>query len=490
MIQLLVLLPCPLLVAIVALFVRRIPILTRFAAVVLWIQAVVVLRFWGPVLESPTSPSTIHVIRGFSIDSMAGFFILLTTLVVAAALTHAVGYFAREADAPHPPSARHIAQLYVFIPLFLVAMYSVVAADNLGYLWIGMEATTLLSAPLVYFHRSRTALEATWKYVIVCSVGIAFGFLGTAMLYAGSQQSGVLADGSLSLTILEHHARQLPPGLVRLGYVFILLGYGTKAGLFPLHNWLPDAHSEAPAPASAILSGALLNCALVALWRVSHLVELAGQGILVRETLLPMACATVIAAGLFLLRQHDFKRLLAYSSMENVGLIAGAIGMGSGSGFVLQALNHSLIKVALFLLAGNLLQQYGTMKIREIRGLLLAQPAQGLLLFLLVAAVAGTPPFGSFLSEWQILSTAADARYAAVAVAIVVALALAFIALALQSAEILFGTPSTSTTPMDTSAIKVRASLALVPWTLLAVSLGLGLALSPHLLALAGGVAR
>ncbi|MGO8671357.1 MAG: proton-conducting transporter membrane subunit [Capsulimonadaceae bacterium] len=487
MTALLALLPCPLALAFAALVIRRTGVLTRLAAGLLWLQGIVALRFLSPVL---TAQKASYVTHGFRIDPMAAFFVLLTTIVVAAALTHAIGFFAREAQGPHPSEHQHIAQVYFFIPLFLLAMYCVVSADNLGYMWIGMEATTLLSAPLVYYHRSSTSLEATWKYVIVCSVGIAFGFFGTAMLYAGSQQSAVFAGGSLSLTTLAQHAGMLPPGLVRLGYVFILLGYGTKAGLFPLHNWLPDAHSEAPAPASAILSGALLNCALVAIWRVSHLVELAGQGMLVRETLLPMACATVLAAGLFLLRQQDFKRLLAYSSMENVGLMAGAIGLGSGSGFVLQALNHSLIKVALFLVAGNLLQQYGTKMIREMRGLLSIQPAQGMLLLLLVAAVAGTPPFGSFPSEWLILSTAADARNAGVVVAIVLALALAFIAIAIQAADILFGAAPATFGHEAPPGRRVRLSLALVPSVLLAVSLGLGIALTPHLLALAGGIAR
>jgi len=244
------LIPCPVALAVAALFMRNPRMLTRIAAWGMVGQFAIALRFWAPRLRGHGTPTAREVTAGFCVDSMAAFFVLLTTLVVTCALIHAVGYFARDAKGPHPPSPRHLAQFYFVIPLFLLAMYSVITADNLGYLWIGMEATTLLSAPLVYFRRSRHALEATWKYVIVCSVGIAFAFFGTAMLFTASQQAGTLGDGSLSLTQLSIHARQLPAGLVRVGYMFILLGYGTKAGFFPLHSWLPDAHSEAPAPAS------------------------------------------------------------------------------------------------------------------------------------------------------------------------------------------------------------------------------------------------
>jgi hydrogenase-4 component F len=373
------------------------------------------------------------------------------------------------------------------VPLFLLAMYVVVSADNLGYLWIGMEATTLLSAPLVYFHRSRTSLEATWKYLIICSVGIAFGFFGTAMLYAASQQVAALGDGTLSVAALTVEARHLPPGLVRFGFVFILLGYGTKAGLFPLHSWLPDAHSEAPAPISAILSGSLLNCALVALWRTSSLVDSAGQSRLVAETLLPLGVATVVAASLFLIKQRDIKRLLAYSSMENVGLMAVAIALHSSAGFALQALNHSLVKVALFLVAGNLLQMYGTKKLKDIQGLLAWRPLQAVLLFLLIVAVAGTPPFGSFLSEWHILTAATDGRHVTTVIALLAALALAMIVLTIHTAGILFGVaPHQESSHPGAHAL----SLVGVPLLLLLCTLGLGIALTPAMLATAGGLGR
>jgi hydrogenase-4 component F len=467
-----VLIPVPVLILALAASARRMRTLTGWAAVLMWAQLGIVLSIALPLMTGDSHSGAISF--GFRLDRMASVFVALTTLVVAAAFTHAVGFFAREADSEHSPSLRALREFYGFAALFLLSMYAVITADNLGYLWIAVEATTLLSAPLVYFHRSHTALEATWKYLIICSVGIAFAFFGTAILYSASQRVAPLGEGSLSLTALIDRAKLLPAGLLRLGFVFILLGYGTKAGIFPLHTWLPDAHSEAPAPASAILSGALLNCALVALWRVCNLMFAAGQGAFVRVTLLPLGIATVVAASLFLLRQRDLKRMLAYSSVENVGIMAVAIALGTGSGFALQAVNHSLVKVAFFLLAGNLLQRYGTKTLRELRGVLGAYPSQGVLLLLAAVAVAGTPPFGSFLAEWQILSTAADARHIATVAVLCAALAVAFIALIVQIGGVVFGDALQDSTERDAASSFGQVA---VPFAMLAASLVLGLML-------------
>lgn len=479
---LLVLLPCPALVLLLALLPTPPRLLTRAAAALLAAELALAAAALGPVVAAGVTladPSA-----GCCGDATAAWFQLLTVLVAAAALSQAPGFFDRELAGPHPPTARDIRQWYGFAALFVVSMLVVCCADDLGLLWISIEATTLLSAPLVYYHRSRTALEATWKYLIICSVGIAFAFFGTAVLFAASQQSGALPQGSLSVTALRDHAGQLPVGLLRLGFVFTLLGYGTKAGLFPIHTWLPDAHSEAPAPGSALLSGALLNCALVGLLRTSSVLFAAGQARFVQVTLLPLAVATVVAAALMLLRQRDLKRLLAYSSMENVGLMATAIALGQGGAFALQALNHSLVKVALFLLAGNLLQTYGSKSLADMRGLLRHRPAAAVLLAVAVLAVAGTPPFGSFLAEWQILAAAADGGHWATAVWLCGGLAVAFIALAMPLAQIAWGDP-----PDGLREPSPRPPLA-IPAVLVTVSLLLGVAMTPVLWAVAQGVGR
>lgn len=473
----------PLLILTTAFFASRVRILTRVSAVLMWAQMAVTtcVSIYGF-----TRNATVHLrIYGFQLDKTAQLFLVLTTLVTASALTQAVAFFDRE-EAEQQANIGSLRNFYALASLFYLSMIAVITAEDLGYLWIAIEATTLLSAPLVYFHRSRTALEATWKYLIICSVGIAFALFGTALFYAASQRVPGLSSGSLSLHILLLNAKLMPTGLLRLGFVFILLGYGTKAGLFPLHSWLPDAHSEAPAPASAMLSGALLNCALIGLWRTAGIMDAAGEASFVRITLLPMGALTVLAAGLFMLKQYDLKRMLAYSSMENVGLIACAIALRSSSGFALQAINHSLVKVALFLLAGNMLQEYGTKSIREIRGMMQVRPSAGFLFLLGIVAVSGTPPFGSFLSEWEILYSAADQRQILVLAAILSALAIAFIGLMVQTAGIVFGEPSKRREGHD--AHKHATLPIIVPGLLLLAALLLGFMLTPQIMALAQGV--
>ncbi len=480
--MLVVLLLIPALIVALATSGASLPQLSRRAALLAWGQVVLAALWALPRLWSGQAPASYGVLR---FDPLAAWFLLLTLVVVATALTHAVGFFEAELAGPHPPSARTVRQFYGFCALFSASMGLVCCADNLGLLWISIEATTLTSAPLVHYHRSRVSLEATWKYLIICSVGIAFAFFGTAALFAASQQAGPLPDGSLSAATLMQHAGELPSGLLRLGFLFILLGYGTKAGLFPLHTWLPDAHSEAPAPASAMLSGALLNCALLGLWRAASILQAAGQERFVQATLLPLALATVVAASLMLLRQHDLKRLLAYSSMENVGIMATAVALFDGQGLALQALCHSLAKVALFLLAGNLLQDYGSKALAQVRGLAVRRPAEAALLALAVAAVAGTPLFGNFVAEWHILSSAADTRHVLVVVVLSLALAVAFVALAIHLAGLLLGEPPAELPPQEPETRRL-----LVPAGLVVALLLLGVAMAPALLAASAGVGQ
>lgn len=394
----------------------------------------------------------------------------ITTLVAAAAMVQAALLLPAERTGDHAVPERRLCFFYTLAGLFLSAMYAVLLARNLGYLWIAMEATTLMSAPLVHYHRSQRSLEATWKYLLLCSVGIAFALFGTVLLFASQH---ALPGATLALTDLLSRAGGLDPRLLRLGFIFCLLGYGTKAGLFPLHNWLPDAHSEAPAPASAMLSGALLNCALVAIWRLSQLMVAAGQSELVHQILIPAGAITVLAASLMLVRQHDLKRLWAYSSVEHVGLLALAIGLGAGPLFILHALNHSLVKVALFLLAGNLLHHYGTKRLGKLAGVLNGAPVWGLLLAAGSFAIAGTPPFGTFLSEWLLLRSAVAAGEVLAAAVVLVGLTITFVAISQHVGRVLFGAPPEVAQPV------AQRSWALTPGVLLGLSLAAGLMLTP-----------
>jgi hydrogenase-4 component F len=318
-------------------------------------------------------------------------------------------------------------------------MTAVFICDNLGYLWISIEATTLTSAPLVYFERNKYALEATWKYLTVCSVGIAFALLGTVFIFAASQR-GALSIPTLNISELISQAKTLNFPLLRLGFIFCLIGYGTKAGIFPLHSWLPDAHAEAPAPASAMLSGALLNCALFGIWKVSSIINAAQPHSHVHQLVAILGTITVVASSLLLLRQHNIKRLWAYSSIENVGLMVFAIGLGSGPLFFLQALNHSLAKVALFLLTGNIIQATGTKKLNKIYGLIENTPLWAGLLILATFAVTGAPPFGAFVAELSMLSLSmADNRWI-LALIMIAAITISFIAICAHVGKIILGT--------------------------------------------------
>jgi hydrogenase-4 component F len=375
---------------------------------------------------------------GLTVDKLGAYFVLLTTFVVSCCITHADYFFASQ-ERHEYIQPRHLKIFYAFTNLFLMAMTAVFFCDSLGYLWIAIEATTLFSAPLVYFDGNKHALEATWKYLIICSVGIAFALLGTVFIFAASQRG--MAIPSMNITDLVAHAREINFSLLQLGFIFCLLGYGTKAGIFPLHSWLPDAHSEAPAPASAMLSGALLNCALFGIWKVSSILLAAQPDSHTYRLVAILGTVTVFASSLLLLRQHNFKRLWAYSSIENVGLMLFAIGFGSGPLFFLQALNHSLAKVALFLLTGNIVQAAGTKKLSRLHGVIEDSPVWAGLLALAAFAVAGSPPFGAFVSEMSMLTLGFSDKRVYLAFFMVVALAISFIAISAHVGKIIFGAP-------------------------------------------------
>jgi hydrogenase-4 component F len=271
--------------------------------------------------------------------------------------------------------------------------------------------------------------------------------------------------------------------LARLGAIFCVLGYGTKAGMFPLHNWLPDAHSEAPAPASAMLSGGLLNCALFAIWRVTQIMSATqhpGQAVnhhpeFIMNMVTIMGAVTAVAASLMLIRQHSFKRMWAYSSIENVGIMLVAVGLGSGLLFFLQALNHSIAKVALFLVSGNVIQSSGTKRLSQLHGVVATAPAWGVILALGAFAITGAPPFGMFVSELGILMSAANVHYWPIAVALLVAVSISFVAVSAHVGRIVCGAEK----PGFVQTAQLSSSL--MPGALMACSLALGIIVGPQL---------
>jgi hydrogenase-4 component F len=354
-------------------------------------------------------------LRGWiALDDLGLIVLSLTSTLYLAATWYAQGYLVQERAQGHADDEEGF--LFsnepesVFLgglQLFLAAMTFVCCSQHFGLIWVGIEATTLASAPLIYFHRHHRSLEATWKYLLICSVGIALALLGNFLLAVAAHGTRSGASG-LVLSELLASARGLQDGWLRGAFLFFLVGYGTKMGLAPMHTWLPDAHSEAPSLVSALLSGALLNCAFLGLLRAHQVLMAAGAGEFSSQLLTTFGLLSMGVAAVFVIRQPDFKRLLAYSSIEHMGILAFAAGMG-GAGVSLaayHACNHSLTKAALFLTAGNILAAYRTKDCSRITGLLRSRPVTGGLWVAGFLAITGAPPFGTFISEMSILRLA------------------------------------------------------------------------------------
>lgn len=314
------------------------------------------------------------------------------------------------------------------LELFLATMTLVTVSRHFGLLWVAMEATTLSSAPLIYFHRHHRSLEATWKYLLICSVGIALALLGTFLMVIAASN-----PGSEGTAIVVDALIQKGPSLnipwLKVAFIFLLVGYGTKMGLAPLHTWLPDAHSESPSVISALLSGALLNCAFLAILRSYQVCSAAGQSQFCRDLLILFGMVSIGWATIFILGQADYKRMLAYSSVEHVGILALGVGIGAGATFgaMLHAVNHSVTKAMLFMVAGNILTVYKTKTTTEVRGILNVLPVTGALWIAGLAAITGMPPFGAFISEFTIVKAMFEQGRTGIAVTFLIMLSLIFI---------------------------------------------------------------
>ncbi|WP_039639453.1 proton-conducting transporter membrane subunit [Streptomyces sp. 769] len=379
---------------------------------------------------------------------------------------------------------------HALVHAFLAAMCLAVVTANLGVLWVAIEATTIVTAFLVGHRRTRTSVEAAWKYVVICSAGIALAFLGTVLVYYAARQAGVAEAWALDWPTLVARADRLDPAVTRLGITLVVLGYGAKAGLVPLHAWLPDAHSQAPAPVSALMSGVLLSVAFAAILRYRVIANAALGPDFTRVLLAGIALLTLALAAALLLAQRDYKRMLAYSSMEHMSLIALATAVGSPlalAAALLHIAGHGLAKATAFCASGRILQLRETSKIGRVHGLFAQSPWLGAVFGLAVVALLGFPPFSLFASELGI----AHAGFAAgagigwtMAAALLLALT-AFAALATRTAHLLLG-PSPA---RDTVVEESPSSL----WPLalgLTACAALGIATGPlgHLLSQAAAV--
>jgi len=301
--------------------------------------------------------------------------------------------------------------------LFLGTMSMVALSDHPIVLWIAIEATTLVSAPLIFIHRSKEALEATWKYVLICSVGIALALLGCFFITLAMDLGNL--ETPLTFSSLNTVASQLDPLWLKVGFVFVVIGFGTKMGLAPMHTWLPDAHSEAPSPASALLSGALLNCAFLGIYKTHIVMNAAGLGDFSGNVLIGFGLVSMVVGAIFIISQPDYKRMLAYSSIKNMGVIAFGVGVGGFAlyGAFLHIIHHSLVKSSLFLSAGNILLGFGTKKVQRVGAVIRHLPKTYVSFFAGFIGISGLPPFGLFISKIIIIIGAfQEHRYISVAV--------------------------------------------------------------------------
>jgi len=339
----------------------------------------------------------------FYIDSLSVFFIFTISVINLASSLYSIGYTAMDLK-EGVISERKAVKYYVLFNLFSFSMFFVTVVNNLGMLWVAVEMTTLVSAFLVGFYNNKKSIEAAWKYIIICSVGISLALLGTILFYFTASQHGNI--NSLNWTDIVSVAKKLDPRVVKAAFLFILVGYGTKAGLAPMHTWLPDAHSQALSPTSALLSGVLLKTAIYAVLRFAIITnKCIGIGYVSNLFILFGLLSLCVSAG-FILVQKDIKRMFAYSSVEHIGIITLGFGFGGPIGLygaLLHIFNHAVTKSLMFFGAGSIVKKYHTNNMNVIKGVIAVLPFTGIILIFGVFALIGMPPFSIFISEIIIL---------------------------------------------------------------------------------------
>jgi len=410
------------------------------------------------LLFAPRMRSDVLIVDDFNI-----FFVVLTTFVGFTTSVFSATYIAHELETGRltPLFLRFYHAMY---QAMMLAMNVALLANNTGLMWVGVEVATLSTVMMVGIYRTHEAIEAAWKYFILGSVGIALAFFGTILIYLVAQE--VLGEGlpAMAWDLLVQNAARFDPRMMSLGFVFLLVGYGTKVGLAPFHAWLPDAHAEGPTPISAVLSGLLLNVALYALLRFKMVLAANPASLNVGAIMVVLGLISLFFAAFMLYRRRDIKRLFAYSSIEHMGVAAFAFGMGgplANFAGLLHMTMHSLTKSAIFFAVGHIAQVKGTQRIAEIGGLSVTHPVLAVGFSFGVLAIAGLPPFGIFASEFILISST-FARRPVLAVLLVVGLLVAFGALILRLQDIVFGEPRGPKDPVEASYVPLFLHLGLV----------------------------
>lgn len=411
----------PLLVALPVVAALLCAVFARGSAVVSAAAAALTLVVGLAVAAASFTGPAEHALGGVVyVDALAGLIVVIVALVAAAAALYAPAYL-RNAVEAREVAPSQVRWFYVWLQLSVAAMFAVPLMNNLGLMWVAIEGTTLTTALLVAFFRRGHALEAAWKYLMLGAVGLGFALFGLLLTYYAGGRAVAPAD-ALDWGRLRANASALDPDLMRIAFALVLIGFGTKAGLAPMHTWLPDAHGQAPTPVSVLLSGALLPCALYGVFRFHLLAAGTLGGTFSSDLLLGIGALSVAVAVPFVLVQHDLKRLLAYSSVEHMGIVALAVGIGSPLALFAAAfhlLNHAIAKTTLFIAAGALGQRYGTLRLARLRGAIEVAPVPALGLVLGAFAITATPPFAPFASEFGIARAGFDGGPPALAGAVV-----------------------------------------------------------------------
>jgi len=397
------------------------------------------------------------------VDDLNKVFIVLTTFVSFTTSAFSASYIGHEIEIGRlkPGYVRFYHAMY---QVLMFAMNLALVANNIGLMWVAIEIATLTTVLMVGIYRTHEALEAAWKYFILGSVGIALALFGTILIYMAARP--VIGEGlnAMVWTVLVTHAAAFDPALLNVAFVFLLLGYGTKVGLAPLHAWLPDAHAEGPTPISAVLSGLLLNVALYALLRFKMLLALNPVALAPGPLMVAMGLISCVFAAFMLYRRRDIKRMFAYSSIEHMGIIVFAFGMGgplANFAGLLHMTMHSLTKSAIFFAVGHIAQVKGTQKIADMGGLTVTHPVLGWGLVLGVVAIAGLPPLGIFMSEFLVVSSTFS-RQPWLVIILVFGILIALGGLFMQLNKVAFGEPVGPTGPVEASYVPMFAHLAIV----------------------------
>jgi hydrogenase-4 component F len=386
---------------------------------------------------------------------------------------YSVSYMSRQYD-DGIVDDKHIVRYYQGFNAFLFTMLLVPVANNTGVMWVAIEATTLVSVLLIMLYVKENAIEAAWKYLMVATVGLAFALFGTVLFYYAAINSGAgglsSSEQGMNWTDMLAGAKLLDPNLVKLAFIFLLVGYGTKAGLAPMHTWLPDAHSEAPTPVSALLSGVLLNCSIYAIIRFHIISTNAIGSAFSNQLLIILGVVSVGIAAASIYFQKDMKRMLAYSSVEHMGIISLAIGFGGFYGIygaILHIINHAIAKPLMFFASGNISQRYSTKAMSEIRGIIRTMPVTGALFLIGGLAIVGIPPFNIFTSEFLVLSSGFASNQFLASGLVILFLVVIFASFMRHLVRMVFGNPKVEMKQDDMGKLAIIPMLILAAMTII-----------------------